>query len=277
MHPFADLLLPEPEHDAGAMAPAGQLWTTVTDLARWATFLGGETAGLLSDETLAEMVEPHHVVDDPGQPWLAAHGLGVQVWNVGGARFTGHGGSMPGFLAGIRVRLDAGVPAGESGRRSRVGRAHGIRPGGRCGRRRGGAVHQHHGVRGDPVDHGRPARRAGAPRAGTGRAVVGERRPPAARAGRHLALGAGHGRALGSPVSTLVLGEPGAGRGARFRPVGPDEWLGLDGYYTGEPLRVVRRGDGSVSHLDLASFRFTRTPYDPQADVPGGVDEHGWT
>ena len=55
-----------------------------------------------------------------------------------------------------------------------------------------------------------------------------------------------------------------------------DEWLGLDSYYAGEPLRVVRRGDGSVSHLDLASFRFTRTPYDPQADVPGGVDERGW-
>ena len=44
VHPFADVLLPEPEHDAGAMAPAGQLWTTVTDLARWATFLGGDTA-----------------------------------------------------------------------------------------------------------------------------------------------------------------------------------------------------------------------------------------
>ena len=75
----------------------------------------------------------------------------------------------------------------------------------------------------------------------------------------------------------LVLGEPGEGRGARFERVGPDEWRGLDGYYTGEPLRIIRRGDGTVSHLDLASFRFTRTPYDPEADVPGGVDEAGWT
>jgi hypothetical protein len=74
----------------------------------------------------------------------------------------------------------------------------------------------------------------------------------------------------------LVLGEPGSGRGARFRSTGTDQWVGLDGYYAGEPLRVVRRGDGSVSHLDLASFRFTRTPYDPTADVPGGVDERGW-
>ncbi|WP_323132284.1 serine hydrolase domain-containing protein, partial [Kineococcus indalonis] len=36
VHPWADVLLPEPEHDAGAMAPAGQLWSTVEDLARWA-------------------------------------------------------------------------------------------------------------------------------------------------------------------------------------------------------------------------------------------------
>jgi hypothetical protein len=77
----------------------------------------------------------------------------------------------------------------------------------------------------------------------------------------------------------LVLGEPGQARGSRFARVetdGPDAWVGLDGYYTGEPLRVVRRPDGSPSHLDLASFRFTRTPYDPAADVPGGVDEGGW-
>ena len=42
VHPFADVLLAEPEHDAGAMAPAGQLWTTVGDLARWAALLGGQ-------------------------------------------------------------------------------------------------------------------------------------------------------------------------------------------------------------------------------------------
>lgn len=34
VHPFADVLLAEPEHDARAMAPAGQLWSTVTDIAK---------------------------------------------------------------------------------------------------------------------------------------------------------------------------------------------------------------------------------------------------
>jgi hypothetical protein len=68
----------------------------------------------------------------------------------------------------------------------------------------------------------------------------------------------------------------GPGRGARFRPNGDGTWTGLNGYYAGEVLRAVRRTDGSVSHLDLGSFVFTREPYDRQAPVPGGVDEEGW-
>ncbi|HLR95990.1 MAG TPA: serine hydrolase domain-containing protein, partial [Jiangellaceae bacterium] len=58
VHPFADVVLQEPEHDEGAMAPAGTLWSTVADLSRWAVFLSGHTAGLLTEATLAEMTEP---------------------------------------------------------------------------------------------------------------------------------------------------------------------------------------------------------------------------
>ena len=65
-------------------------------------------------------------------------------------------------------------------------------------------------------------------------------------------------------------------RTSRFRPTGDGTWTGSDGYYAGETLRVVRRAGGEVSHLDVASFVLTRTPYDPLADVPGGVDQGGW-
>jgi hypothetical protein len=77
---------------------------------------------------------------------------------------------------------------------------------------------------------------------------------------------------------TVELGPIAAGRGrsARFRPNGDGTWTGLNGYYAGEILRVVRRPDGSVSHLDLGSFVFTREPYDPQAPVPGGVPSNRW-
>ena len=44
----------------------------------------------------------------------------------------------------------------------------------------------------------------------------------------------------------------------------------------GERLRIVRDVQGAVSHLEMATFVFTRTPYDPDAPVPGGVDPTGW-
>lgn len=249
VHPFADVLLPEPEHDGGAMAPAGQLWTTVGDLARWAAFLGGDTDGILSAETLAEMCEPHHVVDEPGNPWTGAHGLGWQVWNVDGVRYAGHGGSMPGFLAGLRVRLPEGdgIVTMANTTASTVMR---------------GLADDLLTVLADEEP------------------VVGEAWSASGDAAALDVLGTWH---WGASTTTarldgehLVLGEPGTGRGSRFARVGEDRWTGLDGYLTGEPLLVVRRGDGSVSHLDVATFRFTRTPYDPSADVPGGVDDAGW-
>ena len=64
----------------------------------------------------------------------------------------------------------------------------------------------------------------------------------------------------------LELG-PAAGRGraSRFRAEPDGTWTGLDGYYTGETLRLVRGTDGTVDHLDLGSFVFTREPYGPDA------------
>ena len=47
-------------------------------------------------------------------------------------------------------------------------------------------------------------------------------------------------------------------------------WTGVRGYHHGEQLRVVRRGDGSVSHLTCATFVYTRTPYDADVPIPGG-------
>ena len=247
VHPFADVLLPEPEHDAGAMAPAGQLWTTVGDLARWAAFAGGDTGDVLSGDTLAEMYEPHTLVDDPGQPWTAAHGLGWQLWNVDGTRCAGHGGSMPGFLAGLRVDVESGdgvvvltnTTTGLGPLATELLKAF---------------------VEREPLPP-EPWHACGDPSVLD---VVGT---------WHWGPSVSTARVVGEH---LVLGEPGTARGSRFAPVGADEWVGLDGYYTGEPLRVLRSADGIPTHLDLASFRFTRTPYDPTADVPGGVDDGGW-
>lgn len=249
VHPFADLLLPEPEHDAGAMAPAGQLWSTARDLGRWAAFLGGDTSGILSPDSLTEMLVPQVVSDLPGQPWTATHGLGFQVWNVDGRRYAGHGGSMPGFLAGLQVDVETSD-----------------------------GVVVFANTTSAPLSFARDLL-----------TLVREREPVEPETWYATGTSSAAGEVVGlwhwGPSVTLVkampdggleFGVPGEGRGARFRVAAEGTWVGLDGYYAGEPLRVVRDVQGAVSHLDLASFRFTRLPYDPARDIPGGVDEAGW-
>ena len=263
VHPWADVVLPEPEHDHGAMGAAGQLWSTTMDLARWAAFLGGRTDGLLAPATLTEMCEPLAVDDRPGLAWTGAHGLGLQVWNLDGRRYVGHGGSMPGFLAGLRVEQGTDDGGGGGG-------------GGGGG---DGAVLCTNTT------------------AGLGPEIIADllailaercpRRPapwvpsPVAPATLDLT-----GTWFWGPAPFVLRALPdggleltpdsGPGRASRFVPVGPGRWRGLDAYYTGEQLRAVRRPDGSLSHLDLASFILTRAPYSPGAVVPGGVDPLGW-
>jgi CubicO group peptidase (beta-lactamase class C family) len=254
VHPYADLVLPEPEHDAGAMAPAGQLWSTVTDLGRWAAFLGGAVPGPLTAETLEEMREPLALVDLPGQPWTSAYGLGLQVWNENGRRAVGHGGSMPGFLAVLRAEV-AGEQAGDAVVVAANTTA-GLSP--TLGRELLEDLH-----RGWPrvPPPWRPQETPDPVLDLLGTWFWG----PAAMVLR----AAGDGwLALEPPDSP--------GRASRLRPVGAGEWEGLDGYFAGERLTVVRDGDGRARQLEIASFVLTRTPYDPATGVPGGVDPGGW-
>ena len=249
VHPLADLVLDEPEHDAGAMAPAGQLWSTVADLGRWAAFVAGDTGGLLTESTHAEMLAPRAVHDAPGAGWESAHGLGWEGWNVAGTRYAGHGGSMPGFLAGLRVRLDTGdgvvVLLNTTSAPATKDLVTGL-----------------HGALADLAPRPSPPWQPSQP--GAALELVGTWHWGPAP----MLASVRKGR--------LVLGEPGQRRGSRFDPVGTDEWVGLDDYFAGEPLRVVRDDEGSVSHLDLASFRLTREPYDAARDIPGGVAADGW-
>jgi CubicO group peptidase (beta-lactamase class C family) len=109
VHPYADLLLPEPEHDAGGMAPAGQLWSTLSDLARWTSFLGGDTAEVVCPDTLAEMRTPVVVAD--GESWTAGYGLGLALMRDRGRRLVGHTGSMPGFLGATMIEPEQATGA----------------------------------------------------------------------------------------------------------------------------------------------------------------------
>ena len=245
VHPYADLLLAEPEHDAGAMAPAGQLWSTPTDLARVTAFLHRGDDRVLSEASRLAMRVPRSVADLPGRPWTSAYGLGLQVFNLDGIRQLGHGGSMPGFVATLRID----VANGDS------------------------VIVMANSTTGWTSDL-------------TARMfeLVGEHAPTVPTPWTADPDQASSAELTGtwfwgpSPLDlhagadgAVELRPRGQGRSSRFRPTGVDTWVGLDGYYLGETLRAVRI-DGRVSHWDLASFRLTRSPYDPDADVPGGVD-----
>jgi hypothetical protein len=69
----------------------------------------------------------------------------------------------------------------------------------------------------------------------------------------------------------LMLTATTGSKAFRFRRTDEDTYVGLSGYHVGETMRVVRHDDGSVSHLDIATFVYTRIPYDPRAPIPGGT------
>ena len=78
------------------MAPAGQVWSTVADLAPWAAFLAAGHPDVLGGATpCARRRVP--------VPPAADYGLGLRLVECGGRRLVGHTGSMPGFLASLFV------------------------------------------------------------------------------------------------------------------------------------------------------------------------------
>jgi CubicO group peptidase (beta-lactamase class C family) len=79
----------------------GWLWSTVDDLARWADFLAVGRDGVLSVETLDEMARVRTMVDHAG--WSLGWGLGLELYRRGDRVYVGHGGAMPGFLAGVGI------------------------------------------------------------------------------------------------------------------------------------------------------------------------------
>jgi CubicO group peptidase (beta-lactamase class C family) len=251
VHPYADVLLAEPEHDAGAMAPAGQLWTTTTDLAAFARFLAGRVPGVLERATLAEMREPVVVEDQAGQPWASGYGLGLQLWNAGGVRYYGHTGSMPGFVAVLQIADSPGSDTTIVMCNSTTGFSRSL------------GIDLH--------------------------AILAEREPYFPPEWAPAPVGDDLLDLLGpwywgpAPFTLRLTGgvlelarADGDGRVMRFRPDGKGGWTGLDGYQAGEPLVPVTAPDGSAFALDIGSFIYTRTPYDPSAPVPGGVSADRW-
>jgi CubicO group peptidase (beta-lactamase class C family) len=99
--PFSDVPVVEPVLDIAAMASAGALASTTTDLAAWSQFLAEGNDEVLVKDTLDEMSQPQIMADL--ESWQLAWGLGFMLVRVGDRIFAGHTGGMPGHITGVFV------------------------------------------------------------------------------------------------------------------------------------------------------------------------------
>ncbi|GAA4723970.1 CubicO group peptidase, beta-lactamase class C family [Promicromonospora umidemergens] len=289
VHPDADLVHDEPVAEYLAMGPAGELWSTPADLVRFGVWLAGhDTLGAAGDAVLPDaarrlMTAPRVVVDEPGAAWTGTYGLGVRIrkdlvdlpgTGTVPVRTVGHSGSVPGFTADLRVDVETGdavavVGSSTGGFGDGTGLLAALlsaRP----------AV-----VRG-PSPAGRASAAGAQGGAGTGSASGAVPGPEESVGARVLDV---TGTWYWGPVPYTLRAEDGrlaltgaAGRrSTEFAPGATSgEWVGVTaGYWHGEILRPVER-DGRVVALDVGTFCLTRTPYAPDAEIPGGHDTAGW-
>lgn len=226
---FAGTLTEEPHQDTGAMAPAGQLWSTVADLARWARFLADGHPGVLGVETLREMSR----LQAPAE----VYGLGLRRVRQGGRVLVGHGGTMPGFQAGVFVDPD----------------------------RRDGVVVLCNATTGLAYESAPAAFLGSSRRAAELPAWVPTERVPDEVVpvlgvwfwgNTALEMRWQNGRLEMRPLNSAEVSDAFELRDGRL--------VGVSGYHRGETLLV------RPTHVECATFVYTRTPYDPAAPVPGG-------
>lgn len=239
--PYTRVLVEEPATDTGAMAPAGQVWASIEDLASYAGFLASGDDSVLSRADLLEATHPQAASRHASLG--SAHGLGFQLVTGGSGYLYGHTGSMPGFLAACFAD-----PQRRTGVAVLTNATAGLSPGGLAVDLLG------------LLEECEPT-------------VAPEWTPsvsvPSAFAD---ALGVWHWG--NTPFAFALDGDElvASSNGAESYRFGIQDGavVGLSGYHAGERLNVVRRPDGSISHLDIATFIYTRTPYDPNAPIPGG-------
>lgn len=234
--PYADAVRPEPDLDLGAAGPAGQLWSTLNDLVRWAAFLADPDPAVLRTESLEEMRQPV-VVYDP-HAFTLAWGNGLMLWRRGDRVFHGHGGAMPGFLAGCYAYRDDFEKAGAVvlTNTGRLADADGL-----AGELLTAVL--------DADPRPKPVWTAG-PLPEEVRELLGIWWAEGSEFLIEWREGA---------LTCLGRAQP-EKRRTRFEATGPDAYRAVQGREQGERLRVVRTQDGSVDRLLFAGYAYTRDP-----------------
>jgi CubicO group peptidase (beta-lactamase class C family) len=236
VEPYTDAVRREREPDFGGAGALGKLWSTTGDLARWGAFLVAGDDRVLGAGTLEEMSLVRAMVDQAG--WTVAWGTGLELYRRGEHVFVGHGGAMPGHLAGLAVD-----------RKTKVGAAVLTNTGSGAGPEK------------LALDLAIAAIEALPPAAEPWR--VGDAAPagiepllgPWWTEGHQLLLGWRKGRLEAKLVGGV------AGRDTSFfEPEGEDRFRCVEGRERGELLRVVRDGDGAVEKLYFATYPLRREP-----------------
>lgn len=240
---YSDHARPEPPVDMGAIGPAAQLWSTASDMARWAAFLADPAAvdpkgKVLAADTVEEMCFPLTVRDQ--EVWRSGFGLGLILTPRDGRVVdVGHGGAMPGFLADVCGRRGVAAPA--------VGAAVLVSSG-----TAGGAMELTRklldlSLEGDP-----PEIEPWTP---------GEPAPEAYRSvlGRWWGEGFEHVFSWrGGRLEARSADAPPDTPPAVFAPVERDVLRTVSGREVGELLRLTRGEAGQVTRMHWATYRFTR-------------------
>ncbi|HET8595643.1 MAG TPA: serine hydrolase domain-containing protein [Intrasporangium sp.] len=234
VEPYAGTATVEPLFTLNATAPLGGLWSTVADMARYAAYVARPDARVVRPETVAEMCRPLILTDPDG--WTGGYGLGFGMGRRGERVYVGHGGAMPGYLTGLRVRRKDGVGAIVFANCTSVAEPLAL------------ATDLVELV----LDH-EPSR------------------PPAWRPERplpDLAPLLGLWWSEGSPITFFIrdgqlwsrLSEHDPLSETRYAAEGPDRFRAVDGRERGEVLEVVRGDSGRVERLYFATYAVTRQP-----------------
>lgn len=239
VEPYSDVARPEPRLVLRGTAPAGQLWSTPADVARWAAFLADPDPEVLDPRTLAEMRHPQVIADLDG--WTLAWGLGLMLYRKGERIFHGHAGGMPGFVSSM-------MAFERDGRRAGVV----VLSNSSAGVDVEGLAAELLTTVLDAEEDEQPWRPSEPPPAEI-----------AGMLGRWWSEGSeyifswsnGRLQARSATEGTLRARPP-----AVFEPTGADRWTTVSGREQGEELRAVRSSDGTVRRLYWATYPMTRAP-----------------
>jgi len=235
--PYTELVRDEPDPEVTeSTGAAGWLWSTAADLARWGAFLADGHGDVLPKATLDRMARVQTMVDE--QRWSLGWGLGLELYRRGDRVFAGHGGAMPGFLAGLAVQRDE-----RTGAAVLTNTSAGARPEALAVDLAVAAL--------DALPRmpelwaptpGLPAELEG---------ILGLWWTE----GEQIVLSLRRGRFQ----AELVGGTPGRNI-SWLEPDGADRWRVVEGRERGELVRAVRDEDGAAAKLYFATYPLTRAP-----------------